>query len=207
MMTNTLEFWKGKQGDAYVERNSLQSDAHRERVLMWQQILANCYPNHPSSILDIGANVGRNVYALSKISTAELFAVEPNAIARNQLNTIMASDRVHAGDLSHLPFPDNSMDMTFTCGVLIHVSPDQLLKAYAEMYRVTKRWIVNIEYFSARPEMIEYRGEKDKLWKRDFGQLWIDEYKDFVRPVHCGFEWKAMTKLDNLTWWVMEKIR
>jgi hypothetical protein len=40
------------------------------------------------------------------------------------------------------------------------------------------------------------------LWTRDFGQYYMDLG---LKPVACGFAWKPLTGLDNVTWWVLRK--
>ena len=94
--------------------------------------------------------------------------------------------------------------MAFTSGVLIHIHPDDLLDSMGEIHRVAKRYVVCIEYFSDKPEMIPYRGHDDRLFKRDFGSYYLDNFPD-LSVVDYGFSWKRLTGLDNLTWWVFEK--
>lgn len=205
-MTNPLGFWKGKQGDDYVHRNSLANDNALSRQFMWQRILAYCAPNHPKRILEVGCNIGRNLSALNRVTHAELHGVEPNDAARQQLLGERFIDPVNilAGQGSALPLRDFTMDLAFTCGVLIHIPPDELRSVCAEICRVSRRYVVAIEYFSAQPTMIPYRGENDKLWKRDFGKFYLDNFPGLT-PVGCGFEWSATTGLDDLTWWVFRK--
>ena len=45
---------------------------------------------------------------------------------------------------------------------------------------------------------------ENRLFKRDFGGLWLDTCPD-LRVVAYGFAWKRLTGLDNLTWWLFEK--
>ena len=72
------------------------------------------------------------------------------------------------------------------------------------MYRVSNRYIVCIEYFSDKPEEIEYRGQSGMLWKRDFGSFWMEQHPD-LKLLDYGFFWRRATGLDNLTWWLWEK--
>ena len=97
-----------------------------------------------------------------------------------------------------------AVDMAFTSGVLIHIHPDQLPASIEEIHRVARRYIVCIEYFSDKPEMIPYRGHDDRLFKRDFGGLYLDRFPD-LQLLDYGFAWKRVTGLDNLTWWLFEK--
>lgn len=194
-----LACWTGPQGNAYISRNAPMLKA---RTDMWDRILDPMYPV-PLSILEVGANVGQNIHALRCLlpDETEFAAVEPNANALHEL-AIAGIPAINA-TADDLPFLDDQFDMSFTSGVLIHVPPDQLLRSCSEILRVARHYVVSIEYFSDKPEEIAYRGQSGLLWKRDFGQYWIDNFG--LKPVACGFEWRGLTGLDNLTWWVMSK--
>jgi spore coat polysaccharide biosynthesis protein SpsF len=161
----------------------------------------------PESILEIGANLGINLRALRALTAARLFAVEPNDKARSILvkDGIVAATDVRSGVASAIDFGDDAVDLAFTSGVLIHIHPDDLLVSLREIYRCSKRWIVCVEYFSDKIEMIPYRGHNDRLFKRDFGSFWLDNFPK-LRPVAYGFAWRRVTGLDNLTWWLFEKV-
>ena len=66
------------------------------------------------------------------------------------------------------------------------------------------RFIVCIEYFSDTPEEVTYRGHSEKLFKRDFGEYWLDLFPE-MKTLKYGFIWKRLSGLDNLTWWVFQK--
>ena len=80
--TTQLDQWRGKFGDIYSDRNA--ETAERVRVYtraygrMWECIAAD----PPATILECGCNVGMALHALSNITSAELYGIEPNATAR-----------------------------------------------------------------------------------------------------------------------------
>ena len=121
--------------------------------------------------------------------------MESQVVPANNISDCLAHD---------LRFPDESFDLVFTSGVLIHIHPDNLLSSCSEIHRVTRRYIVCIEYFSDKPEEIHYRGHDELLFKRDFGSFWLDNFPD-LETRDYGFAWKRVTGLDNPTWWVFEK--
>lgn len=202
-----VEFWRGSFGDAYVDRNIASSEHLHARVALWSEILGHTLQAPPESILEIGANLGINLRALRALTAARLFAVEPNDKARSILvkDGIVAATDVRSGVASAIDFSDDAVDLAFTSGVLIHIHPDDLLVSLREIYRCSKRWIVCVEYFSDKIEMIPYRGHNDRLFKRDFGSFWLDNFPK-LRPVAYGFAWRRATGLDNLTWWLFEKV-
>ncbi len=97
-----------------------------------------------------------------------------------------------------------SVDLAFECGVLIHVSPDDLLRSYQEIHPVSRAYVLSIEYFCQKPQTIPYRGHSERLFKRDFGRFWLKNFSD-LDVVDYGFFWKPITGLDDVTWWLFGK--
>jgi pseudaminic acid biosynthesis-associated methylase len=204
--TAQLQFWRGDFGDSYTERNATDAELLRARVAMWAAIMDGTSGAPPQSILEVGSNIGNNLRALRTLTGARLHALEPNAQARETLVRDHVVDPADALDglAAAIPLADGAVDMAFTCGVLIHIHPDDLLASCREIHRVASRYIACVEYFSDKPEMIPYRGHDDRLFKRDFGGFWLDHFPD-LRVVDYGFRWKRVTGLDNLTWWLFAK--
>jgi pseudaminic acid biosynthesis-associated methylase len=201
-----LEHWRGQFGDAYIERNTATAERVQQRAVAFGHILQHVSGAPLRGILEVGANIGLNIRALQRLTTAELHAVEPNRHAREILvgDGVLRPDCVHAADASELPFPDTSFDLAFTCTVLIHVPDEALQRACREIHRVSRRWILCMEYFSPTPVMIPYRGRDDLLFKRDYGALWLDGFSD-LEHVANGFFWKRTTGLDDVNWWLFRK--
>lgn len=187
-----LGVWKGSFGDAYTDRNQLISP----RYLMWERILY-VLPSTPENILEVGANIGLNLDIINKLVDTKLIGLEPNEKARSEIKFESID-----GSAGAIPLADNSVEMAFTCGVLIHIPPQDLKKAYDEIYRVSSRYIVCIEYFADKLVEIPYRGQSGLLWKQDFGKLWMDYDLNLI---DYGFFWKPVTGLDNLTYWIFQK--
>jgi pseudaminic acid biosynthesis-associated methylase len=201
-----IEFWRGAFGDNYTDRNAATDAQIRARVALWSEILRHTLLHPPQSILEVGANVGVNLRALRALTGARLAALEPNDKARSVLTRdgVVATSDVIGGMAQTIDLPDSSIDLVFTSGVLIHIHPDDLPVATREIHRCARRWIACIEYFSDRPEEIVYRGHSGKLFKRDFGAFWLDQFPE-LRVAAYGFAWKPATGLDNLTWWLLQK--
>lgn len=204
--TPQLQFWRGDFGTDYIGRNSASAEQLRARVAMWAKIMNCLVGSPPKSILEVGSNIGNNLRALRTLTGAEMYALEPNAGARRTLvdDDVVPSINAIDGFAAGIPLADGKVDMAFTSGVLIHIHPDDLLASMREIHRVASRYVVCIEYFSDKPEMIPYRGHDDRLFKRDFGGYYLDNFPD-LQVVDYGFSWKRLTGLDNLTWWVFEK--
>lgn len=201
-----LSEWRGDFGDAYILRNQPTPEVVRQHAAAFAKILSHVEGAPPKSILEGGANVGINLRALKSVTGAELFAVEPNATARQVLvdDGVVAADHAHDGFLANLPFADGAIDLVFTAGVLIHVPDDALEASYRDLHRVAGRYILSIEYFSPNRVEIPYRGHTDLLFKRDYGGLWLDMFDD-LELVADGFLWRRTTGWDNQNWWLFRK--
>jgi len=204
--TQQLAFWRGDFGAGYRDRNAVSDDALRTRVALWSSIWRGFVGHPPQSLLEVGSNIGLNLRALRAVTGADMYALEPNAQAREVLvgDGVVAADRALDGMAAAIPLADGAVDLAFTSGVLIHIHPDHLEASIREIYRVAARYIVCIEYFNDKPQTIPYRGHDDRLFKRDFGGLYMDTFPD-LKLIDYGFAWKRVTGLDNLTWWAFEK--
>lgn len=204
--TNQEKLWRGEFGNAYIGRNAVTDQRLAALTENWARILRTTMGAPPRSILEVGANIGLNLRALRRLTDAEFYGVEPNAQARGVLieHGIVPAANALDGLCSCIALQDASVDLVFTSGVLIHIHPDDLLASCQEIHRVTRRYLVCIEYFSDRPEEIAYRGQTESLFKRDFGGFFLEHFPD-LRVLDYGFAWKQLTGLDNLTWWLFEK--
>lgn len=201
-----LTAWRSRFGDDYTARNAASAEALDSRRRLWRRVL-DAFPQPPQSALEVGANIGLNLKALAELlPEAALYGLEPNPGARQALalSGIVAAPNVLDGAAQAIPLGDGAVDLVFTCGVLIHIAPQDLGAAYAEMHRVARRYLLSIEYFADKPEEVAYRGRAGLLFKRDFGAFWLDNFNDLAL-LDYGFFWKRATGLDNLTWWLFEK--
>ena len=149
MKSKQRELWRGSFGDAYIDRNPCTPDLLRKRIVAFAKIFQGLGLKAPRSILEVGANIGRNIRALQILTDAELHALEPNMRARTTLlnEKVLPKEQIHDGAAEELPFGDASMDMVFTCTVLIHIPPETVEQACRELYRVARQFLLIIEYF------------------------------------------------------------
>lgn len=213
-MTKELEVWKGEFGDEYTERNAPDEKVMEYRKNFWGGLFATLpvqSHNEPQSILEVGANVGANLVALEQLyklhqKTMDFYAVEINQNAKNILKQQdIRSLKILDGHAGQIECSSASMDIVITCGVLIHVNPDSLRAAMSEIHRVSRRFIICAEYFSPEPRALKYRGEDGLLWTRDFGNEWLNNFPG-LRCIGYSFAWKRFTGMDNVTWWIFEKV-
>ena len=103
--------------------------------------------------------------------------------------------------------PLKKWDLVLIKGVLIHINPKYLEKVYENLFNSTSRYILLCEYYSRAPEKLDYRGYKNKLFKRDFCGELLDRYKN-LRLVDYGFVYHRDQRFpqDDLSWFLLEKV-
>lgn len=204
-MANEQEtFWKHTISNEYIADNSnydLESG-----LTGWKVVLDKLPVADLVSILELGCNVGRNLGILRNLfPDISLNAVEINAQALKVADMNYNLDSKFAGSIS--AYKTNKMfDLVFTSGVLIHIHPDNLFDTMKKMYDLSSRFIIMIEYFNRTPVTIEYRGEQNKLFKCDFGKIFIENFP--VKLIDVGFLWGHIydsAGFDDVTYWVFEK--
>ena len=159
------------------------------------------------SLIEFGANIGMNLQAIQTVipSIKDISAIEINKKAASYLVDNGIVGKVY--NESILDFePDYRRDMVLIKGVLIHINPDELRNVYAKLYETTERYLCVAEYYNPSPVMISYRGNENKLFKRDFAGEIMDIYED-LRLVDYGFAYHRDNNYpqDDITWFMMRK--
>jgi pseudaminic acid biosynthesis-associated methylase len=197
METSQLALWRSEFGRSYTDRNDREKP---ERVDSWRRVIEGI---SPVRALEVGCNVGWNLEYLRRLGVPELYGIEPQPYAVERARWRGPAFGVLQGTAFDLPFKDGYFDLAFTSGVLIHIAPESIGNALDEIYRVSRRWIVAIEYDAPTEQEIKYRGHEAALWKRDHGVLWQSRYPQLkrVRRIELGEE----HGYDNCTAHLFEK--
>ncbi|MEZ4936952.1 MAG: hypothetical protein R2799_05100 [Crocinitomicaceae bacterium] len=201
--TEQEKFWAGDFGDQYCDRNQGKA-VEASKTHFWSRVLHHVQPL--DSIFEFGANIGLNLKVLGNLlPDARRFGIEVNENAHKSLVEVIGEQNAIHGSILDLEF-DQKVDLTFTVGVLIHINPMELEKVYERLYKYSKRYILVAEYYNPAPVMINYRGESDRLFKRDFAGEIMKKYPD-LELVHYGFAYHGdpVAPQDDITWFLMEK--
>jgi pseudaminic acid biosynthesis-associated methylase len=195
-----LDEWRGEFGKAYTDRNIVE---WQKREPAFREMTGGL---SLSRVLEIRCNRGHNLVALSNVpgEDTELVGLEPNPYAR-EFARGNSKIGILNGTTYEIPFKDGYFDLVFTCTVLIHVPLEKLPVAMREISRVSRRYILCIEYFAEQETTIHYRGHDDLLWKRNF----LEEYQRHVPGLNLlrtGY-WDDKNGFDRSHWWLLEKSR
>lgn len=188
-MTEQQERWGEDFGEAYTKRNPQTPEEMQalyrdrfgiERTAMNEDFLGHL--DRDARILEVGCNVGMQLNLLSRMGFDNLYGIEINPYAVETAHCMNAGLPVNVirGSALEIPFRDGWFDVVYTSGVLIHIAPEHIATVMGEMARCSRRYIWGFEYFTedGYPE-IPYRGERNLLWKTDFGRLFASTCPEF----------------------------
>jgi pseudaminic acid biosynthesis-associated methylase len=189
MQTQQIDFWKGDFGKEYTDRNSRNNEDWdnfykntwgKTKIEMNQDFIGNLDKN--IRILEVGCNTGMQLNGLQRMGYTNLFGVELQPYAVEKAKEYTRGINLLCGSGFDLPFKNDYFDVVCTNGVLIHIAPHDLPKIMGEMYRCSSRYIWGFEYYAPETTAIDYRGNKNYLWKADYAALFMKQFPD-LKPV------------------------
>ena len=202
-VTEHENFWKGEFGDQYIERTKLDTIA--SNTAFFSEIIGKT--SSISNVLEFGCNVGNNLKAInSLIPHANLCGVEINAKAAKILRR---DNKINVEECSILDYNiESKFDLVLIKTVLIHIDPNELNSVYKKMYDCANKYIIIAEYYNPTPVTVTYRGNKERLYKRDFAGEFLQMYPD-VPLVDYGFKYHKDSTFpqDDISWFLLEKNR
>jgi pseudaminic acid biosynthesis-associated methylase len=201
-MTDTVQLkaWAGDFGDAYTERNVVD---WRTRSAAFETMLEG---TEPKTILEIGSNRGHNLILLSELCVgAQVVGLEPNMKALGIARQADPNAQIVRGNALEIPFGAGRFDLVITANVLIHIALNDLAAVLEQIHRVSRQYILSIEYFSEEETVIHYRGYDDLLWKRNFPEHYRKKFPE-LQLLKSGY-WDRDNGFDRSHWWLWEKIQ
>lgn len=203
--TKQENLWAGRFGAEYAGRNR-RDEWIASSASLFARSLSCCGPIQ--NCVEFGANIGLNLRALRFLfPNIALRAVEINAQAAEELRRSLPDCDVRVASMLDLdPAGEPPADLVLSKGVLIHVAPDSLGKAYRLLTATARRYLLICEYYNPTPVSVEYRGHSESLFKRDFCGEILDSYPAF-RLKDYGFVYRRDPNFpqDDVNWFLLER--
>ncbi len=194
--TVQMQVWKGEFGRAYTDRNTLDVG---DMNALWfgnygvtrreiNQVFLQGIPKD-ASFLEVGCNVGNQLLQLQEDGYTNLSAIELQSYAVEIAKSRLGNVAIRQGSALALPYENDSFDVVFTSGVLIHIAPEDLPRAMAEIHRCAKTYIWGTEYYAPDVTSVNYRGHEELLWKMDYARRYLEGFNDLdlVREHHLPY--------------------
>ena len=180
------EFWSGDFGNEYTARNRVD---WRQRIPFWKAIMDS---TGARSVYEFGCNAGWNLSAIRR-------AYPDVGVYGSDINATAIQQAVAAGLVTVPVLEAPPCDLVLTAGVLIHVSPEHLQPTMQALVAKSNEYILAVEYGAAQEEEVNYRGHAERLWRRNYGALYMDMGLHLIQkgPAGKGF--------DNCTYWLLRK--
>ena len=161
------EFW-----NKYADENESR---YNEEFSKYIRDLASSLPG-VQSILEIGCGTGIDLRLFS--DSLQLHGIDLNEHALEMGRKQLPKKKKKKGDITKLPFDDSSIDFVFTHGLMNYLDDDVLENGIAEMFRISKKWIMHCEKYEKIDRQID---ENHKF--RNMGEKWLDYKIKFVSDV------------------------
>jgi len=166
-MNYNKEFW-----DKYTNENEARYNEEFAKYTRDLAISLRC-----TSILEIGCGTGIDLRLFS--DTFQINGVDLNDSALDIAKEKLPIANFKKGDITNLPFEDSSIDFVFTHQLLNYLDDDTVDKGVAEMYRVTRKYIMNCEKFEELEKQIDENHKFRNMYKR-----WINYNVKIVSDVN-----------------------
>lgn len=199
-MSEQEQLWRGEFGDQYNTRNIGKVPSN---IAFFAKALART--QGINYVIELGCGIGQNLQAIKQLMpNVEVMGVEINEDAALR---VPVGYVFRASIFDFQPPVEVHVDLAFTKGLLIHISPDDIGRAYEKLYECSQRYILIAEYYNPSEQMVKYRGMDNALWKRDFCLDMLSRYPD-MRLIDYGFQYRGDPNWpqDDLHWFLMEKI-
>jgi pseudaminic acid biosynthesis-associated methylase len=178
------KFWTGEFGQDYVERNQTLEQVNelyeKQTGVTVQSIFEDFFQplDRSFKILELGCNVGLNFTILKNMGFRNLTGVEINPQAISIAKQNHPDLKFVNSSIEEFNPSNDSYDVVYTAGVLIHIHPDSLGSIISKIVSLSKKFIFGFEYFSEKLTEIPYRGNTMTCWKQNFPNLYMDKHPE-----------------------------
>lgn len=131
-----------------------------------------------SSVLEVGCSAGNDLSLFPK-------DLDVNGIDKSEFAIKTARQNLpfkfKVGLAISLPYYDSSMDFVFTRNILNYVESSDVDQVLRELFRVSKKYVLNVEFFSDEEQQIT--DEPITSWGRNMQRRWSSFHVKMISNV------------------------
>jgi len=190
-MSSQKDYWNTR-GEAYM--SDILDSGFEDRELFFQNLLIDHLKQLEFiSIFEAGCGFGWNVKRIKqefcdKVVGGVDFSLPQLKNAENYIGGL--DIKLLQGDIINMPFKENEFEIGFSIGVFMNIHKKNIYKAANEMKRVSKKYIIHLEYDedNTTERLREYRKPKTNIISHDYREIYenlglktivFKTYKDF----------------------------
>ncbi len=137
-----------------------------------------------SSVLEVGCSAGNDLRLFS--NQISVGGIDNNEHAISKAKENLPQFEFKLGSITSIPYESSSFDFVFTRNTLNYIEDSDLQNGLDEMFRVSKKYIMNIELFSEDDSIIDYTPVK--TIGRNMKDLWLNYQVKIISNVEMHHE-------------------
>lgn len=138
------------------------------------------------NICECGCNVGNNLSSFP--NNFDVHGVDLNTYALEKAKNKYPNFHFKEANINNTSHADSSFDLVFTRGVLIHIQENEVDNVLNELVRISKKWILNLEYHGDDGKMIKWKRGDDLVWYRNMKERWSTFNVDVISDIDIPLE-------------------
>jgi len=123
-----------------------------------------------NNVLEVGCNTGNDLQVFPE--NFEVYGLDMNEHALDIAIQRFPSFKFKNGSITNMPYENSSIDFVFTHNVLNYISENEMDIAINELYRVSRKYILNCELFDEGESQI--KSASTSSWKRNVYKRWLN---------------------------------
>jgi len=121
------------------------------------------------SVLEVGCSAGNDLKLFP--DEFDVSGIESSELAITLARENLPKFKFKTGNITEIPLGNDSVDLVFTRNLFNHLDTSQVKKGVDELFRVSKKYIFNIELFSENEEQL---GDNPPTYGRNMKNYWMD---------------------------------
>lgn len=164
-ISEQLQRWQGEMGERYSIMEKKLPDTTRARVA--SEIIHGIV--QPLSVLEVGSSTGEQSLLLYDTwRNTKFVCLDPSRDAVQIGQKRFPQFIFIRGYALDLPFADNSFDLVFTAGVLMHIPKEEIQQSIEQLFRVARKYVVMEEYTDDVESATGFYGYPAMLFLREY---------------------------------------